>query len=101
MSNLQAKIQFKSPCNHETATPISHRRAEVTSGAKCVQHDTARHAALLLTPLPPVLCNSSKPASHFFTHSLDTQPLYRAENQWGPRAELSGSPSTVHRKAVL
>lgn len=39
--NLWAKSQFKSPCNHEMPTPISHRRAEVTCGEKRVQHDTA------------------------------------------------------------
>lgn len=101
--NHRAKSQFKSPCNHETPTPISHRRAEVTSGDVCntTQCSQQWHAAIPVTPLSLVPCNSLRPAGHFFTHSLNTQLLYRAESQWGPRGQLSGSPDPVHGETVL
>lgn len=90
---LWAISWFKSPGNHETPTTISHRRAEVTSGDKCVQHSTTSSAVIwshTCHSSASVPCNSFRPTGHFFTYSLDTQTVYRGENQWEPRGQLSG-----------
>lgn len=77
---------------HQLPFPTGEQKSFLeVSVCNRVQHPQQGHEAVPVTPLPLYHVRAQGQQVISSTHSLDTQILYRGENQWEPRGQLSGS----------